>query len=93
MKTISVQSNSHTFFVAQEITGIIRENKRAQIEAIGAEAVNRAVKALAMAEGRLGAEDILITCVPEHSSVVIDDTYISAVKIVVDPRSEISYTD
>lgn len=87
MNTVSVLSDSHTFFVAQEITGLIRENKRARIEAIGAQAVSRAVKALALAEGRLGAEAISITCVPEQSSVVIEDTHITAIKIVVDPRS------
>ena len=85
MNTINVQSNSHTFFVAQEITGLIRENKRAQIEAIGAEAVHRAVKALSVARGHLSAKDISITCVSEDSNVVIEDRYITAIKIVVDP--------
>jgi stage V sporulation protein S len=85
VNTVSVRNNSHTFFVAQEITGLIRENKRAQIEAIGAEAVNRAVKALLVATGHLSAEDISITCVPERSNVLIEDRHITAIKIVVDP--------
>jgi stage V sporulation protein S len=85
VNTISVQNNSHTFFVAQEITGLIRENKRAQIEAIGSEAVNRAIKALSVARGHLRAQDITITCVSEDSNVVIEDRYITAIKIVVDP--------
>ena len=93
MNTISVQSNSHTFFVSQEITGLIRENKRAQIEAVGAEAINRAVKAQAVAEAHLESEDISIKYVPEHSSVVIDDTHITAIKIVVDPRTTLSLSD
>lgn len=85
MNTISVFNNSHTFFIAQEITGLIRENKRARIEAIGAEAVHRAVKALSVAKGYLRAEDISITCAPEYSNVIIEDRYITAIKIVVDP--------
>jgi stage V sporulation protein S len=87
VNTISVLNNSHTFFVAQEITGLIRENKRAQIEANGAEAVNRAVKALFVAKAYLRAEDIFITCAPEHSNVVIEDRHITAIKIVVDPTA------
>jgi stage V sporulation protein S len=85
VNTISVLSNSHTFFVAQEISGFIRENKRTSIEAIGAEAVNRAVKALSVATWRLRAEDIFITCVSEYSSVVIEHSCITALKIVVGP--------
>ena len=85
MNTISVFKNSHTFFVAQEIQELIREKKRAQIEAKGAEAVNRAVKALSVATGHLRVEDIFITCVPEYSNVVIEDRQITALKIVVDP--------
>ncbi len=57
MNTISVLNN-HTFFIAQ-------------IEAIGAEAVHRAVKALSVAKGYLMAEDISITCAPEYSNVLI----------------------
>ena len=87
MNTVRVLNNSHTFFVAQEITGLIRENKRARIEAIGAEAVHRAVKALSVAKGYLRAEDISITCAPEHSNVVIEDRHITAIKIVVDPTA------
>lgn len=85
MNTINVRNNSHTFFVAQEITGLIRENKRARIEAVGAEAVNRAVKALSVATGHLRAEDISVTCVPEHSNVVIENQSVTALKIVIDP--------
>ena len=87
MNTISVLNNSHTFFIAQEITGNIREKKRTQIEAVGAEAVSRAVKALSVATWRLRAEDIFITCVPEYSNVVIEHKCITALKIVVGPSS------
>lgn len=87
VNTINVQNNSHTFFVAQEITGLIREKKRARIEATGAEAVHRAVKALSVARGHLGADAITITCVSEDSNVVIEDRYITAIKIVVDPAN------
>jgi len=85
VNSISVLNNSHTFFVAEKITGFLREKKRTQIEAIGAEAVNRAVKALSVATWRLRAEDIFITCVPEDSNVVIEHKCITALKIVVGP--------
>lgn len=82
---ITVSANSHTFDVAGAITGLLREHRRAEIQAIGAEAVHRAVKALSVATSYLSADDILVTCVPEFSSVLINDRETTAIKIVVDP--------
>jgi stage V sporulation protein S len=84
MDTISVFDDSHTLGIAGIIAGIIREHRRAEIQAIGSEAVTRAVNALGLATGYLMADDILVTCVPEFSKVLIEDREKTAIKIVVD---------
>jgi len=85
MKTINVSNNSHTFDVAGTITDLIREQKSAVLQAIGAEAVNRAVQALVLATTYLRAEDLFVTCVPEYAPVLMEGGERTAVKIVVDP--------
>ena len=46
MNTISVSAMSRTSAVAGAIAGIVREQHRAKVQAIGAAAMNQAVKAL-----------------------------------------------
>jgi stage V sporulation protein S len=85
MTIISVSNNSHPFDIAGTITDLIREQKHAEIQARGAEAVNQAVKALVLAASYLNAEDIFVNCVAEYSPVLIEDGERTAIKIVVDP--------
>ena len=51
MDMIKVSANSRTSAVAGAIAGVIREHHRAEVQAIGAGAVNKAVKALVLATG------------------------------------------
>ena len=53
MDIIKVSGTSRTSAVAGAIAGVVREHKRAEVQAIGASAINQAVKALALAKGYL----------------------------------------
>ena len=64
----------------------VREHKRAEVQAIGAGAVNQAVKALILATGYLKGDGIDIVAVPEFVEVEIEDKIRTAVKLVVEPR-------
>ena len=86
MDLIKVSADSRTSAVAGAIAGIIREHKHAEIQAIGAGAVNQAVKALVLATGYLRNDGIHISCVPEFAEVTIEDNVKTAVKLVVDPQ-------
>jgi stage V sporulation protein S len=86
MELIRVSANSRTSAVAGAIAGVIREHKHAEIQAIGAGAVNQAVKALVVATGYLKEDGIDISCVPEFADVAIDDKLRTAIKLVVDPH-------
>lgn len=86
MDMIKVSANSRTSAVAGAIAGVIRENKHAEVQAIGAGAVNQAVKALALATGYLKNDGIDIACTPEFVDVEIEDKVRTAIKFVVDPR-------
>jgi stage V sporulation protein S len=86
MEMIKVSANSRTSAVAGAIAGVVRENKRAEVQAIGAGAVNQAVKALVLAIGYLKNDGIDVVCVPEFADVTIDDKVRTAIKLVVEPR-------
>lgn len=86
MDIIKVSANSRTSSVAGAIAGIIREQKHAEVQAIGAGAVNQAMKALVLAVGYLKEDGIHIVCVPEFTDVTIDDKVRTAIKLVVEVR-------
>src|SRR5512138_1038581 len=86
MNLIKVSATSRTAAVAGAIAGIVRERHRAEIQAIGAGAVNQAVKALILATGYLRLDGVHVRCVPEFVDITIDDKVRTAVKLVVVPE-------
>ncbi len=86
MDVIKVSATSRTSAVAGAIAGVVREHKRAEVQAIGAGAVNQAVKALVLATGYLRIDGINVVAVPEFVDVEIEDKVRTAIKIVVEPR-------
>jgi stage V sporulation protein S len=86
MDIIKVSGTSRTSAVAGAIAGVFRENKHAEVQAIGAIAVNQAVKALALAKGYLKEDGYDVIFIPEFVDVEIDDKIRTAIKFVVDLR-------
>ena len=83
---IKVRGTSRTSAVAGAIAGVVRENRRAEVQAIGASAVNQAVKAMALAKSYLSQDGIYVVFIPEFVDVVIDEKIRTAIKFVVEPR-------
>lgn len=86
MTILKVSSDSRTSAVAGAIAGVVREHQRAEVQAIGAGAVNQAVKAVAIARGYLQEDGIDIVCLPEFTTVVISGKERTAIRLVVEPR-------
>jgi len=86
MEMIKVSANSRTSAVAGAIAGVVREHKRAEVQAIGAGAVNQSVKALVLAIGYLKNDGIDVVCIPEFVDVTIEDKVRTAIRLVVEPR-------
>jgi stage V sporulation protein S len=83
---IKVSGSSRTSAVAGAIAGVFREHKRAEVQAIGAGAVNQAVKALVLARGYLKEDGYEVICAPEFADVEIDSKIRTAIKLVVELR-------
>lgn len=86
MTIIKVSSESRTSAVAGAIAGVVRDQNRADVQAIGAGAVNQAVKAVAIARGYLQEDGIDVICMPEFTTVDIDGKERTAIRLVVEPR-------
>jgi stage V sporulation protein S len=84
--TIKVSAKSRSTAVAGAIAGVIRENRHADVQAIGAGAVNQAVKAIAIARGYLERDGLDIACIPAFVEVDVSGEERTAVKFAVDVR-------
>jgi stage V sporulation protein S len=92
MDMIKVSANSRTSAVAGAIAGVIREHHRAEVQAIGAGAVNQALKALVLATGYLKNDGIFVSCVPEFADVTIEDKVRTAIKLVIEPSPDSNFS-
>ena len=88
MNIIKVSANSRTAAVAGAIAGVMRERRFAEVQSIGAGAINQAVKAVILAKGYLVNDGIDIVCVPEFVDVDIDGKVRTAIRLTVTPRGE-----
>lgn len=86
MSIIKVSATSRTAAVAGAVAGVIRESGRAEVQAIGAGAVNQAIKAIAIARGYLLEENMDIVCTPSFVEVDIEGHERTALRVVVEPR-------
>ncbi len=83
---IKVSAKSRSTAVAGAIAGVIRERGTAEVQAIGAGAVNQAVKALAIARGYLERDSLDIVFLPYFTEVDIDGQERTAVRFQVETR-------
>ena len=86
MDVIKVSGKSRTSAVAGAIAGVFREQQHAEVQAIGASAINQAVKALALAKNYLAEDGYNVVFIPEFVDVEIEEKVRTAIKLVVNPR-------
>ncbi len=86
MTVLRVGSKSDPNKVAGALAGTIREEKRCEMQTIGAGALNQAVKALAIARGFLAPSGIVLVCYPAFVDVDIDGNERTAIKLFIEPR-------
>ena len=86
MEVLKVSARSRSTAVAGAIAGVVRERGRAEVQAIGAGAVNQAVKAIAIARGYLALDGIDVICIPAFTDVIIAEQERTALRFIVEPR-------
>lgn len=83
MEILRVSSKSNPNSVAGAIVGLIKSNGKAEMQVVGAGALNQAVKAVAIARGFVVASGIDLVCVPAFIEINIENENRTAMKIIV----------
>ena len=86
MDIIKVSAHSRSTAVAGAIAGVMRDTRHAEVQAIGASAVNQAIKAIAIARSYLVSDSIDIQCFPEFVDIDIAGKERTAIRFVIEPR-------
>ncbi len=86
MDVLRISAQSIPKSVAGALTAVIREKGRVEIQAVGAGAVNQAIKAIAIARGFVAPNGLDLVVVPAFAEINIDGEVRTAIKFIVEPR-------
>ncbi|MFZ5352598.1 MAG: stage V sporulation protein S [Bacillota bacterium] len=86
MEVLKVSANSQPKSVAGALAAVLRDKNTAEVQAVGAGAVNQAVKAIAITRGFVAPNGIDLVVVPAFSEIDIDGENRTAIKFIVEPR-------
>ena len=83
MEILKISSKSNPNSVAGAIAGLVKESNKAEMQAIGAGALNQAVKAVAIARGFVAPLGIDLITIPAFATVVVEDQDRTGMKFIV----------
>ena len=83
MEFLKISNNSNPNSVAGAIAGLIREKGKTEMHAIGAGALNQAIKAVAIARGFLAPLGINLVCIPAFTEVDVEGEDRTGIKLIV----------
>ncbi len=86
MEVLKVSSQSSPKSVAGALAGVLRERDGAELQAIGAGALNQAVKAVAIARGYVAPSGKDLICIPAFTDIEIDGEERTAIKLIIESR-------
>ncbi len=86
MEVLKVSAQSQPKSVAGALAAVLRERATAEVQAVGAGAVNQAVKAIAITRGFVAPNGIDIVVIPAFSEIQIDGEDRTAIKFIIEPR-------
>ena len=87
MDTLKVSSKSSPNSIAGALAGVVREKGSAELQAVGAGAINQAVKAVAIARGFVAPAGVDLICIPAFTDIQINGEEKTALKIIVQPKN------
>ena len=86
MDVLKVSAHSNPKSVAGAIAAVVREKGSAEVQAVGAGAVNQAVKAIAICRGFVAPNGIDLVMIPAFAEIMIEAEVRTAIKFIVEPR-------
>lgn len=86
MEVLKVSAQSNPKSVAGALAAVLRERGSAEVQAVGAGAVNQAIKAIAIARGFVAPNGIDLVSVPAFAEITIEGEERTAIRFIVEPR-------
>ena len=86
MDILKISTKSNPNSVAGAIAGLIKEKGRAEMQAIGAGALNQAVKAVAIARGFVAPAGVDLVCIPAFAEVEVEGENRTGMKLIIESR-------
>jgi stage V sporulation protein S len=86
VEVLKVAAKSNPNSVAGALAGVLRERNSAELQAIGAGALNQAIKAVAIARGFVAPHGVDLICIPAFTDIIIDGEERTAIKLIIEPR-------
>ena len=86
MDILKVSSKSNPNTVAGALTNVFRDKGTVEIQAIGAGAINQAIKGVAIARGFVAPSGKNLICIPAFQDIMVDGEERTAIKLIVEAR-------
>jgi len=86
MEELKVSSHSNPKSVAGALSAVLREKKHAELQAVGAGAVNQTIKAVAIARGYVAPNGLDLIMIPAFTEIEINGEARTALRFLVEPR-------
>ena len=86
LEILKVSSKSVPNSVAGALAEVIRTDNNAEIQAIGAGAINQAIKAIAIARGFLAPSGLELICIPAFTDIEVNGEKRTAIRLLVETK-------
>lgn len=86
METLKVSSKSNPSSVAGALANVFREKGNVEIQAVGAGALNQAIKAIAIARGFMAPSGKNLVCIPAFTDINIEGEERTAIKLIIEAK-------
>lgn len=86
MEILKVSSKSNPNSIAGALANVLREENTVEIQAVGAGALNQAIKGIIIARGFVAPSGKNLYCIPAFSMALIEGEEKTAIRIVIEAR-------
>lgn len=86
MEILKVSSKSNPNSVAGALANVFREKGNVEIQAVGAGALNQAIKAIAIARGFVAPSGKNLVCIPAFADIDIEGEERTAIKLIIEEK-------
>ena len=86
MEILKVSSKSNPNSVAGALANVFREKGNVEIQAVGAGALNQAIKAIAIARGFIAPSSKNLVCIPTFQDIIIEGEEKTAIRLIIEAK-------